>query len=321
MDRNYLNLPLNPLRVFAIAARHKTFTAAAAYLGVSQVAVSRQISTLEEYLNVQLFERGTRSVRLTQVGRAFSHEIGMLFEEMENATRRILEKESDNTIRLRIYSSTAHYWLMPRLGGFKARYPNYRLRLDTNVEPLDFRGTHLDVAIQFGRGDWSDARSRKLMNVTLDAVCSPAYLATVDDLKTPGELNPEDLLHSRYRRDEWQQWLQANGIDSVDYRRGIEYENSLLTYTAVRSDLGVAVGQLEYLEEELASGRLIRPFELPIVPEAALFVVWPAFASVSTKTRHFIDWLLEQAGQAPEFFRRGKNIDPVAIPHRNIGEA
>src|SRR5690606_2056270 len=188
----------NPWRAFAVAARHKTFSAAAAYMGVSQVAVSRQVSILEIYLNVQLFERGTRSVRLTQVGRALSYEIGGLFDEMENATRRILEKENDNTIRLRIYPTMAHYWLMTRFADFKARFLEYRIRLDTNVEPLDFRGAHLDVAIQLGRGDWSDSRSRKLMDTTLDAVCSPSYLKTVGGLDSPEKLDPEDLLHSRY---------------------------------------------------------------------------------------------------------------------------
>jgi LysR family glycine cleavage system transcriptional activator len=306
MDRGYLNMPLNPLRTFAIAARHNTFTAAAAYMGVSQVAVSRQVAILEKYLNVQLFERGTRTVRLTQLGRALSHEIGGLFDEIENATRQVLEKETDNTIRLRIYPTTAHYWLMPRLADFKSRYPEYRLRLDTNVEPLDFRGAHLDVAIQLGRGDWAESRCRKLMDITLDAVCSQSYLDAVGPLNSPQDLNPNDLLHSRYRRKEWAQWLQVNGIEGVDHRRGLEYESSLLTYTAIRSGLGVGIGQIEnlggYLGDEFASGRLVRPFNLPIRSQNSFYVVWPTLTSVSKKTRHFIDWVLEQVGQPPEFF-------------------
>jgi len=305
MDKGYLNMPLNPLRAFAIAARHKTFTAAAAYMGVSQVAISRQVSILEKYLNVQLFERGTRSVTLTQVGRALSYEISGLFDDLEAATRRVLERENDSTIRLRIYPTTAHYWLMPRLADFKSRYPDYRLRLDTAVEPLDFRGTHLDVAIQIGRGDWSNARSHKMMDATLDVVCSPAYLAAAGDLSSPGKLNPDDLLHSRYRRDEWSHWLEANSVSNIDHRRGIEYESSLLTYTAARSGLGMAIAQLEYLEEELAEGHLIRPFKLPVKADSAFYVVWPTLTSLSTKSRHFIDWVLEQAGQPPQFFRKG----------------
>ncbi|MEO3388017.1 LysR substrate-binding domain-containing protein [Mesorhizobium sp. CAU 1741] len=294
---------MNPLRAFAVASRHKTFTAAAEYMGVSQVAVSRQVSILEDYLNVKLFERGSRSVRLTHVGRAFSHEIVGLFEDLENATQRILANESDQTIRLRIYPTTAHYWLMPRLPDFKARYPEYRVRLDTSVEPLDFRGTHLDVAIQMGRGEWADARYRRLMDVTIDAVCSPSYLEVSGPLNTPRDLRPSDLLHARYRRREWEAWSNAVGVD-VDHHRGLEFESSLLTYSAALSGMGIAMGQLEFLGQELADKRLVRPFKRPATMDAAFYIIWPTLTSVSTKARHFIDWVLEQAEQPSEFFKR-----------------
>lgn len=303
MDSVYRNLPLNPLRAFAIASRHKTFTAAAEYMGVSQVAVSRQVSILEDYLNVKLFERGSRSVRLTHVGRAFSHEIVGLFEDLENATQRILANESDQTIRLRIYPTTAHYWLMPRLPDFKARFPEYRVRLDTSVEPLDFRGTHLDVAIQMGRGEWADARYRHLMDVTIDAVCAPSYLETNGPLNTPRDLRPADLLHARYRRREWEVWSNAAGVE-IDYHKGLEFESSLLTYSAALSGMGVAMGQLEFLGQELAEKRLVRPFKRPTSTDSAFYIIWPTLTSVSTKARHFIDWVLEQADQPSELFKR-----------------
>ena len=75
MEERYRSLPLNPLRAFAIASRHRSFTAAARHMGVSQVAISRQISILEAYLGVKLFERSSHSVKLTDIGRSFGHEI------------------------------------------------------------------------------------------------------------------------------------------------------------------------------------------------------------------------------------------------------
>lgn len=175
MDRRYRDLPLNPLRAFAIASQHKTFTSAARHMGVSQVAISRQISTLEDYLGVKLFVRGARSVKLTDVGRSLGLEISVLFEQLEQATHGVLTEESENTIKLRIYPTFAQHWLLPRLREFQTLYPEYRFRLDTTVEPLDFRGTHLDVAIQLGHGTWRDAKCRKLFDETVDVVCSPGY--------------------------------------------------------------------------------------------------------------------------------------------------
>ncbi|MBJ3776459.1 LysR substrate-binding domain-containing protein [Acuticoccus mangrovi] len=301
MDRGYRNLPLNPLRAFAVASRHKTFTAAAKHMGISQVAISRQIAILERYLSVRLFERGSRSVKLTDVGRAFGHEIAGLFDDLERATERILSNETRNTIHLRIYPTVAHHFLLPRLPEFMARHPDYRVRFDTTVEPLDFRGTHLDVAIQLGRADWSDARCRKLFDEVLDVVASPRYLAAAGPLERPEDLAVADLLHSRYRRRDWETWAAAMGID-LNWREGIEFETSLLTYSACTQGLGVAIGQIDLLGNELASGELVRPFDRPHATGAAFYVVWPTLTSVSTKTRHFIDWVLESVGEAPEFY-------------------
>lgn len=307
MIKKYRNLPLNPLRTFAVASRHKTFTSAGREMDVSQVAVSRQIATLESYLRVKLFERGTRSAKLTDVGRAFSYEIAGLFDEIERAVDRIRTNETNKTIHLRVYPTVAHYWLMPRLPDFIAQHPEYRIRLDTSVQPLDFRGTHLDVAIQLGRGDWKDTRSRKLMDETVDAICSPSYLSSARDLRTLADIRPSELLHARYRRQEWAVWSSAAGVE-VNHREGLEFESSLLTYSACAAGMGLAIGQLEILHPDIESGRLVRPFNLPIRTESAFYVVWPTLTSVSVHARHFIDWLLAQVEQKPEFFRHRKQV-------------
>ena len=168
-------LPLNPMRAFAVASRHRTFTAAAQELGVTQVAISRQIALLENYLGVQLFYRDGRSARLTDIGRAYGAEIAELFDGLESVTTRLLHVEQSSTIQLRVYPSFAHFWLLPRLYRFTERHPDLRVRMDTRVAPLDFRGTQLDVAIQLGHDSWREARSRKLFDERIDVVCAPDY--------------------------------------------------------------------------------------------------------------------------------------------------
>lgn len=301
MTRRPLNLPLNPLRAFATASRHKTFTAAAQELGVSQVAISRQIAILENYLNVSLFERGSRSAKLTDVGRAFGLEISGLFDDLESATQRIINQETHSTVSLRVYPTFAHYWLMPRLADFSSRFPDIRIRFDTRVEPLDFRGTHLDVAVQLGNGNWRDARARKLFDEEVDAVCASSYLDRLDDAPDLSRLADYDLLHARYRRRAWEHWSDAVGAD-ITHHRSMEFDTSLLALSAAEQGFGMAIGQLGLLAGSIAQGRLLRPFERPIRTGQAFYVVWPTATSVNTKTRRFIDWMLEQAGEQTEFF-------------------
>lgn len=302
MERRRINLPLNPLRSFAVASRHKTFTAAARELGVSQVAISRQIAILEDFLNVSLFERGVRSARLTEVGRAFGSEISGLFDDLERATERMISHETEGTVNLRVYPTVAHYWLMPRLLDFTRRHPDIRVRFDTRVEPLDFRGTHLDVALQLGTGDWRDARARKLWDEEVDVVCSRQYLDSLGGLERPHDVVRGELLHSRYRRRAWEYWSRAVGVD-MDFNRGTDFETSLLTFSAAQQGFGLAIGQLGLLADVIAEGKLVRPLDMRIPTGAAFHVIWPTTVSVGVKTKRFIDWLLDQSGQPREFFR------------------
>ncbi len=302
MQRRRLNLPLNPLRSFAVASRHKTFTAAAKELGVSQVAISRQIAILEDYLDVSLFERGVRSARLTEVGRAFGMEIAGLFDDLERATNRMISDEKEGTVNLRVHPTVAHHWLLPRLMGFTRQYPDVRIRFDTRVEPLDFRGTHLDVALQLGQGDWRDAGCRKLWDEQVDVVCSRDYLDSIGGLSKPADVAKGELLHSRYRRRAWEFWARANRLD-IDFNSGTDFDTSLLTISAAQQGFGLAIGQLGLLDDLIAEGRLVRPFDMRIPSGASFYVIWPETMSVRLKTKRFIDWLLAQAGQPGEFFQ------------------
>ena len=309
MVRSYRSIPLNPLRTFAIAARHRTFTSAARHMNVSQVAISRQITTLEDYLGVKLFDRNARSVALTDQGRNFAREIGTLFDDIEKATERVRYKEQANVINLRIYPTLAHYWLLPKLGDFSRRHPNYQIRFDTVVEPLDFRGTHLDVAIQLGNQTWRETRSRKLFDEVIDVVCSPDYAARFDDFADPARLDDAQLLHARYRFQEWSVWAAEAGYTIRD-NEGMVFDSSLLVYSAARQGVGLALGQIGLLDSELRSRTLVRPFMKPVETGTAFHAVWPTMNSVSLQTRHFIDWLLEISGEPPEFFKRPRAEQP-----------
>jgi LysR family glycine cleavage system transcriptional activator len=190
---------------------------------------------------------------------------------------------------------------MPKLLYFVAQYPDIRVRFDTRVEPLDFRGTHLDVALQLGNGDWRDVRHRKLWDEEVDVVCNQAYLDAMGPINRPEDVIRSELLHSRYRRRAWEFWSRAVEVE-MEFNAGTDFETSLLTYSAAEQGFGLAIGQLGLLDDILRAGRLVRPLDMRIPTGAAFYVIWPTNASVSVKTKRFIDWLLDQVGQPREFF-------------------
>jgi LysR family glycine cleavage system transcriptional activator len=319
MTEPFRSLPLNALRVFGVAARHRSFTAAAQELRVTQVAVSRQIAALESHLGVALFDRGARSARLTDAGRYLAADIAPALDMLDRATDQLMTQERRRVVRLRLYPTFAQHWLLPRLAAFCAAHPDIDLRLDTTVAAPDFRGTDIDLAVQLGHGNWRDARSLRLFGETIDAVCAPAVARGLAGTTGAPVLRPvlgpvlgpwcgpaieaslagAVLLHARYRRREWQTWCDAVGA-TADLRGGMVFDTSLLTYGAARQGLGLALAQIDLLAEDLAAGTLVRPFGRAVATGAAFHVVWPEFRRLSGKARVVIDWLADcAAADAP----------------------
>ena len=293
--------PLNPLRSFSVAVRHATFTSAAQEMGITQVAVSRQISILEDYLGVKLFERGASSVKLTEVGKTFGQEIAPLFERIEIATQNLRGANRQTMLNIRVYPTFANYWLMRRLVTFKVAHPEIEIDLDTKVEPLDFRGTYLDFAIQLGHGNWTNCEAIRLFPEEIDVVCSPEYAAKFDGLDTPEKLAQATFLHAHYRRREWETWCKQQGFD-IDTQSGCFFRSSTLVYQAAVEGMGVAIAQLLLVEDEVRSGALVRPFKRRTATDQHFWLVWPTTRSVSVHAKRAMDWLLMESGQPTHFF-------------------
>ena len=308
MASNLRNAPLNPLRTFAVAFRHSSFTAAAQVMNISQVAVSRQISTLEDYLGLQLFERGTSSVKLTVVGRAFGERISPLFQEIEEATQHLREASKESMVSIRSYPAFINYWLIPRLPGFIEKYPDLEFSFDDKVERVDFSATHLDFAIQLGQhGDQPDCEARILFPEDIDIVCSPEYLERIGGVEGPGDLAKATVLYPYYRQKMlFEKWASINGVEELVPQHGFHFQAATTAYEAAINGVGMCMAQLRFVDEALDKGRLIRPFPTKVDTEAQFWIVWPRNRATNTHAKRAIDWILEEAGQPKAFFKMGE---------------
>ncbi len=289
--------PLNPLHVFEAAARLGNFTRAAEELHVTQSAVSRQISTLEGYLGVPLFERNRSGVALTPVGRSFQAEIGPAFTMIASATEKIVSASLGNQVRVRTYTTFVAKWLMRRLPAFHAEYPHIEVKLSTATQPVDFSRDQVDVAIQVGTAPFPSARADWLFADEIEPVCSPALLQA-QPIREVADLARHRLLHSHYRRDDWGHWLRHAGRpDLIGSGRGSDmtFSSSVLTYQAAMEGMGVAMGQVHLLEAEFETGQLVRPLQQPLLRTSAYHVLVNADRHLPASALAFHGWLLRQA--------------------------
>src|ERR1700759_4218988 len=131
--------PLNGLRAFEPAARHLSFTNAAAELNVTQTAISHQIRRLEEELGIRLFVRQNRALTLTPEAKEYLPGIRAAFNDLRLATDRLKRRDSDPVLTVSDLAPLPAKWLLPRLSTFQASHPDIDVRITTSTGLVDFK--------------------------------------------------------------------------------------------------------------------------------------------------------------------------------------
>jgi LysR family transcriptional regulator, glycine cleavage system transcriptional activator len=282
--------PLNALPSFETAARHLSFSKAAEELHVTHGAVSRAVRNLEDQLGVQLMIRATRSVRLTPIGASFAAEIRDVLEHLAAATSAATGQTS-GIVSVSTIDSFAARWLMPRLFRFRRVHGDIDVRVATSERLADFVSDGIDIAIRCGGGQYPGLSAELLMKEDHFPVCSPKLLKGRYRLRTPVDLARHTLLHDVFTVD-WAIWLHSAGIDNVDPYRGPTFLSSDHAIQAAVRGEGVVLGRSALVADDLAAGRLVRPFELSVPAGFAYYVVYPQRALRRPSVKAFRDWLM-----------------------------
>ncbi len=290
--------PLNALRAFEAAARCGNFTRAAHEFCVTQGAVSRHIATLESWLEVQLFERGRHGIRLTPAGQSYHASMRVAFDQIELGTRQLQQSPDEWLLRVKLPPTFAIRWLIPRLARFHARHPRIDVQITTSHKPTDFERDDVDVSIHSEPSPPEGPGYRLLFRETLLPVCAPALLQRDPPLAQPADLAQHALLSSLNRPQDWPAWLEAAGLSGLDTHRGLKFENAAMAYQAAAEGLGVMMGLLAFVRDDLASGRLVAPLALRLPTEGGYFMAWRADRPVPQRVRDFEHWMAEEVAAA-----------------------
>ena len=291
---------MTSLRVFESAARHLSFSRAADELSLTQSAVSRQIRTLEQLLRLKLFHRIRQRLALTPAGAAYAPEVRAVLSRIEAATLELLSHQgTGGVLNLAILPTFGTRWLIPRMGSFARVHPHVTVNFSTRATAFDFSSEHLDAAIHFGDpGNWPGVTPHRLMGEEVVPICAPSLARK--KLRTLKDLGSQTLLQHATRPHAWQEWLASAGVKDVNPLKGPRFEHFQMVIQATVAGLGVAVMPRFLIEEELASGELVIPFDHPVRSTQAYYFVHPQEKETLPALRAFRDWLLSQVGPAPQ---------------------
>ncbi|HZT49905.1 MAG TPA: LysR substrate-binding domain-containing protein [Hyphomicrobiaceae bacterium] len=292
--------PLDTLRVFEAAARHKSFKEAGDELSVTASAVSHRIAALEEEIGTPLFVRHTRRIELTPQGERLAAGVRRGLAEIRRAVAGV-DRRQGTLLRITGIPSHVTRWLAPRLHRFRAAYPDIELHITAELALVDLTQRTFDVALRFGSGAYPGMHAEHLMDDAIFPVASPRYLAEVGPIERPAQLLEVTRILDVTAEDDdsgtnWRTYFAHHGLpmDTVD--RGMQFNGAAIALEAAAGGLGVAVARRSLVGGEIGSGRLVQVLPGEIATNWSHYALalpdmadWPPL-------RAFIDWLREEAG-------------------------
>ncbi|TDX28044.1 LysR family transcriptional regulator [Modicisalibacter xianhensis] len=289
------------LKVFAVSARHLSFTRAAEELHVTTGAVSQQVKQLEERLGFRLFRRLPRQLELTDEGRRLASVVDEAYQTVGLEVRRLKSGVMSGILRLRSVPSFLAKWLMPRLPRLQARFPDIELHIAAEDSNLSLREGDFDLAIDLNDGHYPGLQITPLMDEVIFPVCAPGLLRGRPSLHRPEDLAYYPLLHDvtawRGSHDyaEWEHYLKAIEAPHVNVRRGYTFNRNQLTMEAAIDGMGVAIARRTLITDELRTGRLIAPFAQRVATGKRYGIVYRQGALDDRRVQAVHDWIVEEA--------------------------
>lgn len=289
--------PLNSIRAFEAAARHQSFTAAAAELSVTITAVSHQIRQLEARIGHKLFDRTGGAVTLTQVGKTIYPILRDGFDQIAQAFEVVNAAANEKSIRISTSRAFAERWLMPRLSQFNAIHPDITVHIHGSEKAVDLRAEDIDLAIRYGPVETNQQDAVILEDcyiaVADRGICPADRIPTIEDFRK------HPLLAYKWgnralNAPDWAAWLALVEHDqTVDFRISW-YSEEMLALHAAECGLGPLMCSNVLIDEELRSGRL-RKIAGPSLPGFSYRLVEIASLRPKEGLRLFTKWLREEA--------------------------
>jgi LysR family glycine cleavage system transcriptional activator len=288
---------LTALRAFEAAARHENLTRAAEELFVTHGAISRQIRDLESDLGTALFERRGRRLVLTDAGRDYQRVVTAAFDDLSVATDHLRQVASARRLTLNVLPTFAMRWLIPRLGRFQQLNPKIELRLVTSDRPISRQSEPFDLAVRRGPDSWQGYRASTFMAEWELPVCSPALLRR-KPVTTLADLGQYMLLEAETRHNAWQHWLRSFGAQQMQFTGRQQFDHFYLCLDAAEDGLGLALGPVPLIADDLAAGRLVAPLPNLRLASRAYHWVVPERLANDPAIRSLCQWLEEEGERA-----------------------
>lgn len=301
MHENLRKLPpLDHLKGFEAAARHLSFTKAAAELFLTQSAISRQIQTLEEHLGVKLFRREVRRLSLTAEGEVLFRSCRQWLTQLADVCAGLRAARRRPRVTVSAAVGIASLWLVPRLAAFQDAEPDLDVLISADNRMVDLEREDIDLALRYIAPETAPAGAQLMFDEVVFAVASPRLAAQL-----PATLRAEDVATlSLLDFDSgstppwlaWEPWLVGHGLANAKPKAVLRFNQYDQMIRAAEDGRGLALGRGPLVAQSIAEGRLQALTEGKRIATRAYFLLRTA-RTQRPEVERFATWLLDEAGK------------------------
>jgi len=288
--------PLVAFRALEAAVRHRSYSRAAEELNVTHGAISQQIRRLEEQLGVPLFQRRGNGMEPLPAAVRIASSVSAAVTLLERSVEEVGPRNGFEPLVMSVEQGFARRWILPRLVRLREETGERDLDLRLENRLQDFVGESIDAAILYGDGVWPGLEASSLFMVRIFPVCSATFLQA-HPLVELTDLYNVPLLRHTHPLWSWPHWFHALGFPPPS-NRGMMFDDSSLMLDAAAEGAGVALARDVLVEEDLRSGRLIRPLAAEVESPWGYYFVWRADGPKQARTLSLRDWLCNDALQS-----------------------
>jgi LysR family transcriptional regulator, glycine cleavage system transcriptional activator len=289
-----MRLPsLKFLKTFQVAAKLQSFKAAAEELFVTPSAVSHQIKALEEHLGVALFQRGVRTLTLTDAGGHYLEHINDIFSKLESVTEQLQLRYGRTIIRLHVPSFFANELLLPRLRLFSQAREETDIRIESTASTPRTHPPEADLSIVLGTGPWEGLTVHELFEQSFIAACSPTFLLE-NRIDTYSDLNGKTLLLHEERREAWERWTVGLGIEPIKPNRLVRLDTMSAVVRAAEQGIGVALVPSRLSADRFNAGGLVKLFDAELTTNESYVLLHRPEDREREDLQELTQWILSE---------------------------
>lgn len=275
-----------------------SFRAAGEELFITASAVSHQVKSLEDAIGERLFDRKSRELRLTEVGRSLYEDVNPLIEQVDAVLARYRNEAAGSSIKISVQPFFASEYFVPRLSEFTDEHPEIDIQVGTSDESAEKHPSDADLSIRLFRSPPSDMPTNLLFPLRMVPAGSPEFKKqmTVRNKKITSEF--PIIVHETHPK-AWSQWADSSGIQLPEKSKAIRLDSMIAVMRAAQRGIGAALVPVPIGDLWFEEGSIVRLFKKDLVADVSYYLVCGVDRAEDDSVQLLRDWILQNFVDSP----------------------